>query len=41
MLYTTFLELLFSDTGLILFTVAWPTILGGWKPVSNDSVEIM
>ena len=31
----------FQSTGLILFTVAWPTIRGGWKPVSKDSVETM
>ena len=41
MLYTTFPELFFRGTGLILFIVAWPIIRGGWKPVSNDSVEIM
>ncbi len=41
MLYTTFPELLFKGTGRILFTVAWPTIRGGWKPVSKDFVETM
>jgi hypothetical protein len=35
MLYTIFPELLFRGTGLILFTVALPTIVGGWKPVSK------
>jgi hypothetical protein len=41
MLYTIFPELFFKGIGLISFIVAWPIIPGGWKPVSNDSVEIM
>src|SRR5678816_1053015 len=41
MLCTTFPELLFRGIDLILFTVAWPTIRGGWKRVFKDSVEIM
>jgi hypothetical protein len=41
MLFTTFPELLFKGIGLILFIVALPTIRGGWKPVSKDSVETM
>jgi hypothetical protein len=41
MLYATFPELLFRGIGLILFTVAWPTIPEGWKSVFKDFVGIM
>ena len=41
MLHTTFPEVLFRGIGLILFTVAWPTIPEGWKSVFKDFVGIM
>ena len=34
-------ELLFRGIGLILFTVAWPTIPEGWKSVFKDFVGII